>query len=332
MNEPLVSIIIPVYNVSQYLRQCLDSVISQTYKNLEIILVDDGSTDRSGAMCDEYKTLDLRIKVLHKENGGLSSARNAGMKLMKGEYFSFIDSDDYIRTDYIGRMYSYIVRDRSDIVVCSFKKVIGDENYAIINRENTEHYKFNQEEIKLKMLSRQIPMYAHGKLYRTELAIRMEFPLGRLYEDVPTIWNAIKYINQVTYINNEMYFYRQRLNSIVNGKFTHGRMDLLYFSEKILKELDKGDCLYNIAMTLCFFAAADNYCLVTNSFPDDKSYLKRRIKEYRTGVIKDKNAQISLKVMAGAAYVSPEIVRIIGKIYKKHNYYKWKKMNKRNLE
>ena len=115
----LISVIIPIYNVEQYLKECLESVINQTYRNLEIILVDDGSKDKSGKICDEYKNKDERIKVVHKENGGLSDARNAGMKIATGKYIQFIDSDDFIDKDMIETLYNLIIENEADISMCS---------------------------------------------------------------------------------------------------------------------------------------------------------------------------------------------------------------------
>lgn len=123
--KPLISIIMPVYNVEQYLNYCMESILAQDYKNLEIILIDDGSTDSSGDMCDEYAKNDSRIKVIHKKNGGLSSARNIGIEVMTGKYMTFVDPDDYIRIDYVSRMYKYILEDETDLVVCSYKKILG---------------------------------------------------------------------------------------------------------------------------------------------------------------------------------------------------------------
>lgn len=327
MKKPLISIIIPVYNVEQYLDYCMQSVLEQSYKNIEIILVDDGSVDSSGEMCDMYAKMDERVKVLHKKNGGLSSARNAGMEIIKGEYFSFLDSDDYIRSDYISKMYKYIVNDKSDMVICSVKKVIGNEDYRIIQKDSSEHFLFEKEVIKYKMLSRQVPMYAPSKLYKAKLAIKTKFPEGRLYEDIPTIWNVVKDVNKVTYTNDEIYFYRQRLDSIVNTKYKHERMDQLYFSEDILKEISKTDSLYNIAMSRCFFAAADNMTYVTKEYSEDWIYLSEALKKYKFGVFKDSTAEKKIKIMAILATISPNLVRIAGKLYKKINYCKLKMKN-----
>ena len=127
----MISVIVPVYNVEKYLRQCLDSVLAQTYRELEIILVDDGSTDGSGAICDEYATRDSRIKVVHQQNGGLSSARNAGLDLATGEYVAFVDSDDYIHETMLELLYQALVENNADTVICNFERV--DEKGDVIS-------------------------------------------------------------------------------------------------------------------------------------------------------------------------------------------------------
>lgn len=322
--KPLISIIIPVYNVEQYLDYCMESVLVQDYKNLEIILIDDGSTDSSGNMCDEYAKNDSRVKVIHKKNGGLSSARNIGIEVMTGKYLTFVDSDDYIRIDYVSRMYKYILEDDTDLVVCSYKKILGEESYRNISNRRTQHYVYDAEMVRYKMIARQIPMYAHGKLYRARLIGWLNFPEGRLYEDVPTIWNVVKHIEKVTYATDELYFYRQRVDSIVNGKYKHRRMDQVYFAEQIYDEVKNVQELKYAAGTKCFFSAVDNYALVSEKFPDDKKYLENVIRRFRGEVVKDSSAEKNLKIMALVSYFNLRLVRILGRLYKKSNYRKWK--------
>lgn len=129
--ELAISIIVPVYNVEKYLNRCLDSILNQTFTDFELILVDDGSTDNSGIICDEYKTKDNRIKVIHKENGGLSSARNAGLDIARGRYIGFVDSDDFISKDMYQILYNEAEKNKADMIMCEFKKV--DKNYEAIN-------------------------------------------------------------------------------------------------------------------------------------------------------------------------------------------------------
>ena len=126
--DSLVSVIVPVYKVEKYLSKCLDSIVNQTYKNLEIILVDDGSPDNSGKICDEYAQKDSRIKVIHKENGGLSSARNAGLDIATGEYIAFADSDDSVHLDFVEKLYRAIKEENADIACCSVEDFIEDKN------------------------------------------------------------------------------------------------------------------------------------------------------------------------------------------------------------
>lgn len=124
--NPLISVIVPIYNVEKYLARCVDSIVNQTYKNLEIILVDDGSPDRCPKMCDDYAEKDSRIKVVHKKNGGLSDARNAGMAVATGEYISFIDSDDYVSDDFFECLLDVMNKENSDIAECSVVKLYED--------------------------------------------------------------------------------------------------------------------------------------------------------------------------------------------------------------
>ena len=126
MEQDLISVIIPVYNVEKYLKRCMDSVLKQTYSNIEIIIVDDGSTDTSGSLCDEYWKKDSRITVFHKENGGLSSARNFGLERVSGNYVCFIDSDDFIHENYISFMYDKIIKNDADICYCKSTKFTDD--------------------------------------------------------------------------------------------------------------------------------------------------------------------------------------------------------------
>ncbi len=323
--EPLISVIIPIYNVEKYLDYCIQSVIAQDYQNLEIILIDDGSTDSSGSICDKYASKDSRIIVIHKENGGVSSARNAGINIMKGEYLACVDSDDYIRTDYISFLYKIISQDNTDMVICSYKKVVGDENFNTKTADSSNHYIFDKEETKLRMISRKLPMYPHGKLIKREIAIRMAFPVERIFEDVITCWNIMNDVNLVSYSDAKLYFYRQRPDSIINREFGPERMDQVYFAEQILDEVKDNPRLLFAAGSRCFFSAADNYSLITDKYPEEKAYLKESLKKYRKYVFKDKKAEISLKTMAFVSMFGLCFVRILGRAYKKKNQRMWKK-------
>lgn len=226
--EHLVSVVIPVYNVEQYLRRCLDSVIGQTYKQLEIILIDDGSTDASGAICDEYALKDIRIQVFHTENQGLSNARNTGVSYAQGEYLAFIDSDDYIAEDMIEVIYDRIMRDESDLVICNFLRV---NNAGKVLPENADSpildEKLNTEEALNKLCGSMCWYYvtAWNRLYRTELIREIPFPPNQINEDELIAHYLLGSCKSVSCVKKPLYYYVQSNDSITRGKYTIERLN-----------------------------------------------------------------------------------------------------------
>ncbi len=314
--EPLISVIIPVFNVEDYLDYCLKSVIEQEYKNLEIILVDDGSSDSSGGICEEYAKKDSRIKVIHKKNGGLSSARNVGLDVMTGDYISFVDSDDYIRVDYISQMVRYIVEDKTDLVICSTKKTTSNKDYRFVPQKSNKHFVYDSPTIKIKMISKKVPMYSVSKLFKASFKEELRFPEGKLFEDIVSTWNVIKKVNNVTFSTDELYYYRQRTGSIVNSNYNHNRMDQLFFSESIYEEISDKGVLKNVAGTRCFFAAVDTYALVSKDYPEDINLIINSIIKHRVEVLKyGKN--IKLDFLAIVSFLNVRFVRVLGIAYKK---------------
>lgn len=232
----LISIIVPVYKVEGYLERCVNSLRNQSYKNIEIILVDDGSPDECPKLCDALQQKDERIRVLHKENGGLSSARNAGIRFAKGEYILFVDSDDYIAENMIEKMYQTIVKDQSDLCICDFCSV--DEQGTSMEKEKQqfpfENAVFTREDI-LKIVCdytekenswRFIP--AWNKLYHKRIFENCSFEEGRLHEDEFFIHHAIWACDKISTISDKLYFYVQRENSIMNSQFSIKRFDAAY--------------------------------------------------------------------------------------------------------
>ena len=186
MNCPLVSVIIPVYNVEPYLREALDSVLSQTYDNLEIILIDDGSTDGSGDICDEYALHDSHIRVIHQNNKGLSAARNAGLDVISGDYIVFLDSDDVYLPEYVSYLKEILVKEDADIVECKLKTFRNGESYAnneSITDQSTEYRTFNRIEALHALVHDDISVVATNKLYKRKLWDDIRFPEGYVYED-----------------------------------------------------------------------------------------------------------------------------------------------------
>ena len=230
----MVSVIIPVYNVAQYLPECIESVIAQTYKDIEIILVDDGSTDNSGIICDEYAKKDNRIKVVHKPNGGLSSARNAGIDICSGEYITFIDSDDYIADDMIEQLYIALYKTESDISVCNFQsKLPLDED----NDFKVKTYS-SMQALKEILLERKFCTSAWAKLYKTKLFSTVRYPEGLIYEDYATTYKLFDIASGIAHINTAKYYYRYNPESITKANFKNNQLDYFTVSDKLISFLE----------------------------------------------------------------------------------------------
>ena len=219
--DELISVIVPVYNVEKYIDKCIKSIISQDYTNLEIWLVDDGSTDSSGEVCDKYAESDQRIIVIHKDNGGLSDARNVALDRMQGKYVLFIDSDDYIEKNYISYLYMLLKDYQSDISICNFKYV-NEKGQILNNPEDTgKIVQYSKEEALDKILQgKEINTSASMKLYCCDLFKNIRYPKGKLYEDVATTYKTILGANRVVYGDYSGYVYLCRSGSITQKKFT----------------------------------------------------------------------------------------------------------------
>lgn len=211
--KPLVSVIVPVYKVENYLNNCLDSLISQTYSDWEAILVDDGSPDRSGEICDEYALRDKRFKVIHKENGGLSSARNAGILHAEGEYIFYLDSDDYLHCDTLGRLIDIAVRNNADIVQCDFLRGVESVFPDINITEAVSVY-----DNKSIFTSFAAKIITCGKLYRRSTIGNIKFPEGLVNEDDFTTWKFYYNANNIAVTDNPFYYYTCNPESIMAHK------------------------------------------------------------------------------------------------------------------
>lgn len=227
------SIIVPVYNVENYLCKCIDSILNQNFKDFEVILVDDGSIDRSGKICDIYANKDNRVKVIHKNNGGLSSARNMGLDVAKGEYIGFVDSDDWIEPDMYERMYNEIIKTNSDIIVCNFKKVFKNVEESYIYRNKSLDLN-NIEALNELYNIKYIYNLAWNKIYKKSLFDNLRYKEGFIYEDEFIIHHLLYKSNKTRYIPENFYNYYQREGSIINSKFNIRKYDrVLALGERI---------------------------------------------------------------------------------------------------
>ena len=212
--EDLISVIVPVYKVEQYLEKCIESITNQTYKNLEIILVDDGSPDNCGKMCDEFARKDKRIKVIHKKNGGLSDARNFGLKVAKGKYIQFVDSDDYMDLDMIKFLYDNMKKYDCDISMCGYYIVKGNELET--DCKNEKEIFSPKEAIAEFLIDKRVRAYAWNKLFKLELFKDVSFPVGRVFEDQLTIPKLFLKAKKIVFNNKPLYYYVKREGSILN--------------------------------------------------------------------------------------------------------------------
>ena len=228
MNE-LISIIVPIYNVEKYLEKCLRSIINQTYKNIEIILVDDGSPDKCGIICDEYSHKDHRINVIHKRNGGLSDARNAGIEVSKGDYILFVDSDDYINLRMVELLYESIKKHSADIAVCRYKSILDNEVVDISEvDDSSESFIIEESEYlnnKEYYSDRRVEfIVAWNKLYARKLFKEIRYPKGKIHEDEFTTYKLLYYAEKIVYVPQELYYYVQRSNSIMSVGISKSRL------------------------------------------------------------------------------------------------------------
>jgi len=220
--EPLLSIIVPIYNVEQYVDKCIQSILNQTYQNLEIILVDDGATDRSGSIADSYAAKDKRIKVFHKENGGLSDARNYGLDHVTGDYILFVDSDDFIENTMCERLFAVANSTNADIVSCNYyiyredddisihTMSVQDDTRTFTGMDMLRYYLLKTEPFDLNVV--------WNKLFKSELfngTVLVRFPKGRVQEDNFTIFRLFLNANTIVTVNEPLYYYVQRAGSIM---------------------------------------------------------------------------------------------------------------------
>lgn len=250
-----VSVIVPVYKVEQYLDKCIKSVLEQTYQDIELILVDDGSPDDCGNICDDYAKRDSRVRVIHKENGGLSSARNAGIEIASGAYIMFVDSDDYIASNMVETLYQRMRQDDSDMVVCGSQKV-DEKGNLLPNSEGIHNQNGIYTADEFYPLLFLCFVEAWGKLYKRTAFEDIRFPVGKLHEDVFVTYKAVEKCAKISVLAEKLYYYLQRDNSIMHARYHKERLDavegflevLKFFVERNLPKAIEQVCLQIICI------------------------------------------------------------------------------------
>lgn len=300
--EELISIIVPVYNIGKYLNKCVTSIVNQTYKKLEIILIDDGSTDNSGKICDEWKEKDNRIKVIHKENGGPSKARNYGIEVATGNYLFFVDGDDYIELDIVEKLYKNLIKSNSRISACGhFLETYSDK---LIRFANNNFVVNSEEALKRLFTGDDLFVVIWGKLYKKELFDTIKFPVGKINEDSATLYKLFDKTDKISHINKAGYYYVQRNGSISHRKFTQEYLSNVEYKEEILKFVERKypDLIEDAEKY--FIKPLNGFIITCKKEKMRKEYLlmKSKLKEYFPRILK--NSKIELKLKIKTAYIN----------------------------
>lgn len=326
--EDLISIIVPIYNVDAYLKRCVDSILNQTYRNLEIILVDDGSTDNCGIICDNYAKIDHRIKVIHQKNGGLSAARNTGLSVCRGMYVGFVDSDDFIHPDMYNRLYQDIKRYNVKLAFCQTEKCVP--SYAL-SLENSDISKptvcKDKDYVIQRSMIENIWWSANTKLYLRSLFCDTHYPVGKTNEDYPvtiSIYDKCKFI-AVNY--NALYYYCIRENSICTSPLNIRKFDQIGNALEVLHYMQHYHPNWEAAAEFVFLTTllkllGDVFDDNNKQFEEQKRYILLLIKKHILSALKNKHLLRKQKLMLLFAYVHPLAFRFIHELYRKRQLMK----------
>lgn len=305
--DELVSIAVSVYNGEKYLARCLDSLIRQKYNQIEIIIVDDGSTDASGIICDEYMKKDSRIRVIHQKNGGISAARNTGLEAAQGEYLVFCDADDIVTEYYVENLYRSIKNADADMSVCGYQYYKEGD---IIQKG----FPYNQDKIKivdtkecLKRAFYQDQMYTTiwGKLFKKNIWKNLVFPVGRLYEDIPTMYQAIFDSKKVVIIENIDYYYAINEGSITQKPFSMREMDAIDFMDEVGERVNKEypDLIHAYRTRAYLLHAFIMFKIRPKEHIEVRKMLWSRMKSARKEVLSDRRVGKQSKMIALSSYL-----------------------------
>lgn len=288
----LLSVIIPVYNVKPYLEKCVESIVDQTYHNLQIILVDDGSTDGSQTICDELAQKDSRIVVIHKENGGLSTARNVGMDRAKGDYIAFVDSDDWLERNMYEVLINQLEAHDADLVACSFYECKGDEKKAVGDSKNISV--FNTEEIFIN--KNQLRFLVWNKVFRRSFVEKLRFVPGQVYEDFHFCRQVFLKTKKLIYLDVPFYDYRISRPGNTNSSFKPGRMCIFGEFDALISDLtelhyDKARVAM-IIYALEFYRRLYKEACELNASADIKEKIRKNFVKYY-GICKKENIKLA---------------------------------------
>lgn len=296
MEQSLLTIIIPVYNVYDYLDRCFNSIVNQTYSNLQIILVDDGSPDDCAIKCDEWAKKDARITVIHKLNGGLSDARNYGMRIICGDYVSFIDSDDYIFEDFFEVLLSTAKKNGSDIVECSYTRFFENGKFEEYNDDFVVRDYSTSQGLSALIDDRVLHQHVWNKLYKKEVVRNIFFEVGKQHEDEFWTYQVFGQAIRITKINRTMYFYFQRESSIMGQGYNLRRLDALEGKWNRQKYIEQNYPELALLAKLNFFGSCmyTLQCVLKYMSGEEKRQAVGKIRKYK------KNCRLTFRTIKSA--------------------------------
>ena len=314
---PIISVIVPVYNVEKYLRKCIESILDQTYTNLEIILVDDGSPDNCGRICDEYAGRDSRVIVIHKENGGQSSARNAGLDIAEGEYIAFLDSDDYMDTECLSKLYSYMTENNLEISACNYARYSESYDFINLNEKRNNDIIIDGTEAQRRIwYAKGISIAPWGKLYRRTLWNDVRFKECRFYEDYATMHLVYTKVHRFGYMHEPLINYVVRANSDVRS-FNELKLltldiadDTVAFAEKNYPQLLQAALAKKVSTYFHIYIQLNN-----DSHPISER-IKAQIKKYRMKVLADNEARIKVRAACLLSFFGFRTVKSVFRLMK----------------
>lgn len=285
--NPLISVIVPIYKVESYLDKCVGSIVNQTYKNLEIILVDDGSPDNCPVMCDGWAEKDNRIKVIHKNNGGVSDARNLGIKVATGDYIAFVDSDDWLESCYYEVLVSITEKIDYDIVVCKYLKVYSTKDSCDVSKIGDTRVLDNHEAMEELVLGKDLWQVIVNKIYKRDLISDVLFEVGKRHEDDMWSYQIIGKAMKIAVIDYEGYFYYQRPDSFICNSYNLQRLDVLEAKAQRQKYIEERFPDLKTRAKLDLFGACIFACQSVMKFMSGeekkkaKSIINNYVKEYK---------------------------------------------------
>ncbi|WP_180956640.1 glycosyltransferase family 2 protein [Bacillus canaveralius] len=317
--NPQISIIVPVFNVEDFLQYCIESILGQTFNDFELILVNDGSNDQSGDICEEYSKKDKRIVVIHKENGGQSSARNRGIDVARGAYFGFVDSDDWIHKDMYRTLYSNAVETGADITACNIMQYDKNSTKHLYFHDTTNYLYDRKSAMNELYLNERLTFSPCNKLYSRNLFQGIRFKEGYILEDMDFAYRIIHQSNKIHYTGQALYYYRYNENSTMRKTFSKKRLDEYEVRKNMYSfYLENYPSIANEVYAELFLTGLMLYINIEKYYRNEKSRYKYLIDIDRNKIkflIADKNYNRKKKLLLSVAFISPNILVKIYRLY-----------------